>query len=365
MWRLSNRQPAPAGGAGNHRPAAEGSTPITSGGVASTIDLMGLGRQLAMPSLDGVPLEHRFSAGDQAAVALARTLLKLDVAEPGDWAIAGHDPTAYVLATVDRWIRRHGGHALRRRFDLSATLTGCLDEHSERKDANPDGSHLYLTVDPNQAGFVVLDPTLELLEGAHPRLPATFYALFASALNSWVRVYDYRDAQDRVSMLREWVEGEPDEEQYEIPDVESCLPTCMKRRPLSRRRLRELRPHLKGRQVRTLMHAVLKLAEISRGAKRPQLTEEMREELMDSNPPLPSLLAAFAESDAITGCFENDGENMMEVMPEPSLIIPLNAHETGSVRQAFHTFGVLCNTLAAASRLIDQMPGNERWVIEQ
>ena len=36
--------------------------------------------------------------------------------------------------------------------------------------------------------------------------------------------------------------------------------------------------------------------------------------------------------------------------------------ETESVREAFHVFGVACETIAAASRLIDLMPGNDKWV---
>jgi hypothetical protein len=56
---------------------------------------------------------------------------------------------------------------------------------------------------------------------------------------------------------------------------------------------------------------------------------------------------------------------MMEVTPEPSVIIPLNAHDRESVRHAFRTFGVLCKTLAASSKLIDMMPGNEQWVIKR
>jgi len=81
---------------------AEGNAPSPSAGVAAAVDLMGMGSQLVMPSLEGVPLEHRFSAGDQAAVALARTLLGLDIAKPEDWPIADHDPTAYGLAAADR-----------------------------------------------------------------------------------------------------------------------------------------------------------------------------------------------------------------------------------------------------------------------
>ncbi len=55
---------------------------------------------------------------------------------------------------------------------------------------------------------------------------------------------------------------------------------------------------------------------------------------------------------------------MMEVTPEPSVIVPFNAHQPESVRQAFRTFGVICDTLAAASHVIDLMPGTERWVIQ-
>ena len=365
MWRLSNSRPASARSAGNHRPAAEGGSPVASTRLASTHDLMGVSSQLAMPSLAGVPLEHRFAAGDRAAVALARTLLELDLASPHDWKVANHDPAAYVLLTMDRLIAAHGGDSIKRRFELRATLTSCLDEYSDRNEANPDGSRLYLTVDPERCGFLILNPTLKLLEEANPRLPATFYGLFAGALNKCVRVYDYTDARERVSMWREWVEGEPDAEQYEIPEVEKCIPLCMKRRPLSRERLRAARGRVERREARNLLQAVLELRDISEGATRPTLADDVREELCDTNPPLPTLLAVFAEGDAIEACFDDEGQTALEAEPEPSVIIPLNAHEPQSVRQAFHTFGMVCDTLAAASRIIDRMPGNERWVIER
>jgi hypothetical protein len=117
--------------------------------------------------------------------------------------------------------------------------------------------------------------------------------------------------------------------------------------------------------VAALLDALFELARVSGLAERPALTDEMREELCDTNPPLPSLLVVFAEGDLIEAAFDDEGQTAMEVTPEPSVIIPLNAHEPASVRQAFHTFGILCDTLAAASRIIDRMPGNERWVIQR
>jgi len=319
---------------------------------------MARGGQLAIPSLDGVSLHHRFSAGNRASIVLAQTLLELDLAAPEDWEVANRDPGAYVLVTLDRWIAAHGGSSIKRRFDLYVTLTSSLDEYGERNEDNPDGGRLYLTIDPSRSGFVILNPTLKLLEEANPRLPATFYGLFAGALNRWVRLYDYQEAQERVTMWREWMEGEADAEQYEIPDVEGCIPGCLRQRPLSRQRLQEVRAHVEGRKAQSLLKAVVELSTISQGAIRPELTDEMREELCDTNPPLPSLLAVFLEGDAIEACFDDEGQTALEVTPEPSVIIPLNAHQPESVRQAFDTLGVVCETLAAASRTIDRMPGN-------
>ena len=120
-------------------------------------------------------------------------------------------------------------------------------------------------------------------------------------------------------MLKDWIKGEPDEDQYEIPDVEGCIPACIKERPLSRRKLREVRAQLGTTQAGHLIDAVLDLADISGQAKRPELTEQMREELGDTNPPLPSLLAVFVEGDAVEGSFvtlSRESENLRWVCCE-------------------------------------------------
>jgi hypothetical protein len=361
MQRLSKSDTPLGGGAGNGGALAKRVAPVAGARLASTAELMGTGDRLVIPRLLGVPAEYLYSVGDSALIALARTLVELDLAAPGDWESAHRDPGAYVLRTIERGIAAHGGAAIRRRFDVYVTLSSYLDEYSDKNEENPDGSRLYLTVDPDRCGFVVLGPTLELLEKVHPQLPARFYCLFMRALNTWVRVY--MDAQERVTMLREWIEGEADEDQYEIPDVVGCIPTCMRRRPLSRRRMQELRGQVAKTEVGTLLDAVLDLVRVSGRATRPELTDEMREELCDTNPPLPSLLMVFAESDSVEACFDEEGQTMMEVMPEPSVIIPFSA-QPESVRQAFRTFGVVCDTLAAASRVMDLMPGTERWVIQ-
>jgi hypothetical protein len=315
---------------------------------------------ISLPSLGDLPVEHRFSADDREVIELAETLVQTDIAAPEDWERSGRDPTKYVLLTLERWIRDHGGPAIDRRFDLHLTLGDRLDEYSEKR--AQEGT-LYLIVDPKSAAFVLLNPTVELLEQAHPSLPTTFFTHFVGSLNRWVRVYDYRDAEERVEMLREWYEGEDNADQYEVPDVEGCTPKAIRERPLSLSSLKALVARFSGARVTALIIGLLELCGISKQAKRPRFTEDMGEQLMDSNPPLPCLLAAFSSGDAIVGCFDDESETALEVTPQPNAIIPLRLSDPLSVRQGFRMLGVLCRTLAAASQLIDLMPGNEDGLI--
>jgi hypothetical protein len=112
-----------------------------------------------------------------------------------------------------------------------------------------------------------------------------------------------------------------------------------------------------------LVEAVINLDRVSAQAKRPELGDDIGEQLSDCNPPLPCLLALFADADAIEASFTEEADGMLEATPEPNLIIPFDPTHPESVRDAFHVFGVACETIAAASHLIDFMPGNEKWVI--
>jgi len=315
---------------------------------------------VVLPRLDEIPIEHRFLGDDREAIALAEILVKSGIAVVEDWAKSGRDATKYLSLTLQRWAANHGGRAINRRFDLDITLSDRLVDYSDER--GPEGT-LYLMVVPDGAAFVLLKPVIELLETIHPRLPATFFLHFVGSLNPWVRVYDYRDAEERVEMLREWCEGEEDPEQYEVPDIEGCTPTCLKERPLSLQGLKGLSRKIRSGEAKALIRGLLELCRVSKQAKRPDVTEDMQEQLMDSNSPLPCLLAAFSSGDAVVGCFDDEAQAAMEATPHPNLIIPLKLSDPTSVRQGFRTLGVACETLAAASRLIDLIPGNEGGVI--
>ncbi|MGO8792504.1 MAG: hypothetical protein ACLQVL_34665 [Terriglobia bacterium] len=333
--------------------------------LASSGQLMAQGSGLVLPRLSAVPVVHRLVADDRLAVLLAKALLDLDIAVPGDWKKAEHDPTSFIRITLERWIRTHGGPAIRHRFLLSAVISNSPSDWAERDEIKPN--QLFLIVEPSEAtcACAAFGPTLKLLENVHPQLPATFFHLFVGALNRWLRVYDLRDAEERAETLREWAAQEPDADQYEVPDVNGSIPPCMRQAGLENSELAHVKDRINDSTARKLVDAVIALDGVSRGVERPEVDDAIGEQLSDCNPPLPCLLAVFVNGDAIAGCFDEEAQGMMEVEPEPNIIIPFDPTDTASVHRTFHTFGVACQTIAAASGIIDLMPGNDQWIISR
>lgn len=334
-------------------------TVVSPSRIGAAIELMAPGNGFVIPVLKGMPAEHNFTAGNRAFVALARTLLKLGLADPADWKLAHQDSASFVQVSLDRWVKAHGGETIDQRFELGLTLTNSLNCEWDEEELNPSGTQLFLTLGPASVGYVACGTTLRLLENIHPCLPVTFYRFFVGSLMRWIRVYDMGDAKHHVEMLREMIDGETGADEYEIPDLDGTVPESLGRRPLSRKGLRYWAKRVRNSSAKNILEQVLKLASLSEGAARPQLAGAAGEQMTDMNLPLPSLLAVFEKGDAIEACFDEESQTMLEYEPEPNVILPLNAHVPASVAGSFHSLGVVCDTLAAASQLIALMPGNE------
>jgi hypothetical protein len=287
-----------------------------------------------------MPIEQQIWQGEQAAARLAHSFLDAGIADPDDWNAAEHNPFHFLKAALERWLSNHGSAAIREQFSVDVLMSTSLDRYIDGDSGSDDISRVFIALEPDAAGYVILGPTLRLLESVHPRLPATFLDLFLGALNRWVRVYDRSDALDRVERLREWYEGDPEAGDIELPDIDRCLPACVKRK--------------------RLIALAMELDRVSSARKRPAIENETRELLMDCGEPVPALLAVFERSDPIEGCFDEDCQAMLEVTPEPNLIIPFNGQTREGVLGAFTVLGAACDTLSVASRLLAIMPGNER-----
>ena len=361
MPRMATRRRVSIEGAGTRTFAVStrgGSRRTSQMAATPTLKLLAPGAAgWAMPRLDGVAASHKVWRGDRVAAAIGDGMLRSGIATGETWALAEKDPFKFIQLSMNSFIDAHGGASIREGFRLNLTLGGTLNEYS-MGEREVGASELLLTVDPVESGYLVLGPTLRILEEQHPRLPATFFHLLSGALNRWVRVYDYRDALDHVERLMDWYSADPDSGEVEVPDVDGSIPAALRRKPLSTKALRRLLPSIAG-ETREWMERALETQRLSLRQNHPALTEAMQEDLGDCNAPLPSLLVVFSPRDNIEACFDAEAESMMEVSPEPNLIIPLNATDQDHLCHAFDVLGTACETLASASRLMAILPDSQ------
>src|SRR5262249_4452937 len=159
------------------------------------------GLHLTVPRLNGIAMRHQLAFGVQPAARLCHTLMEAGIAEANDWSHRDRNPLAFVEKTLHRWATDHGAAEIGTEFDLALGLVSDLDPYAEGRSTTGPIERMYLILEPETAGYLVLGPMLRRLDAVHARLPATFLHLFTGALNRWVRVYDYRDALERVEML--------------------------------------------------------------------------------------------------------------------------------------------------------------------
>ena len=251
MYRLETSEPHLLQCVGQPGGAAAECSSEGAAGVAAAYRLMGVGRQWTIPRLDGVPAEFRSFDGIEAAARLAQTLISTGLADPAQWPQVGRDPFRFIEQTLKERVAADGGPEIGMEFYLRLALVSDLYDGDQAGASD----EMFLVLEPDSAGYVVIGPTLRLLETVHPRLPATYYHRFTCALNRWIRIYDYRDAVERVDQMREWYEGDPEGDAVELPAVDAAIPDCLRRKcnPLSERFVGQLASSVRNQKARALL----------------------------------------------------------------------------------------------------------------
>jgi hypothetical protein len=322
--------------------------------------LIARGPSLGVPRLDRVALHHGSFGSDAAAARFARILIELGIANPHDWSGCSSDPARFIGRALDRFVRSHGEAENDGAFELSVTFSTDAHEWRESED-EPDGSHLFFYMEAYSCGFVNLGPALALCEKEDPRLPVTFARRFLNSMGRHFRVYDDRDAEEHISYLEENYDPTEDREALRtLPDRNSILPACMKRKPLGSRSFRAMLSGMKPEsRLARLLRAMLELERVSERIKLPEIPEPIRDLFCDCNPPVPVLLAIYQQGDAIEASFDDESQLMQEATPEPWPLIPFDGTDPKSTQQAFYCLGGVLDTLAAARRVLDLVPGWE------
>ncbi|MHB1698575.1 MAG: hypothetical protein ACYCSN_00325 [Acidobacteriaceae bacterium] len=254
------------------------------------------------------------------------------------WKQSGESALVFVKNAIMRAIGEERWNLLQRNVDYHFEISDVAER--EGFDELMEQGQLAVTVACGGSGYLKIGPAIEVLEAEEPGLGAAFYWTLTYALYRIMRVYNHDDALQYEERMKEYAEEDDEENkgQYEFPEVEKALPDCVRlslrkddHDRWNRRGRCLLRKHSNGRYGLWIKR-LRSLQQLSRISVRP--THSFIEQGNYDSPPLPSLLVAFKEQDAITACFDEEGQYMLEGSSEPAVGMAFHPQNPEEVRQA-------------------------------
>jgi hypothetical protein len=254
------------------------------------------------------------------------------------WKECGESVLVFAKHAIMRAIGEDRWDLLQRNVEYHLEISDVADR--EGFDEVMGDGQLAITVVCGGSGYLKIGPAIEALEAEPPGLGAAFYWTLTYALYRIMRVYNHDDALQYEERMQEYAEEDEEENkgQYEFPEVEKALPECIRlslhkenhdRWNLPARHL--LRKHGNSRYSLWIkrLRSLQRLSRI-----RVRSSRNFIEEGNYDSPPLPSLLVAFKERDAVTACFDEEGQYMLEGTSEPALGVAFHPQISEEVRQA-------------------------------
>ena len=273
----------------------------------------------ALPSLEGQPTTYSHEARGEMLYEFCAALVQAGIGTPEIWADCGGIAVKFAKLAIMNRIGIKNGDLLARNIEyyLQVSDVAAPDEPLEF-------GKLAVSISCGGCGYLKIGPAVESLEGEAEGLGAAFYWTLIQSLYRVMRIYDYGDAEKYEERLKECAEAEDEESrgQYEFPEVERALPECIRKtlkdRPdhwrLNNRRM--LTRHRNGRHKKWIEH-VLTIAKLARTTSYAQDRGEYSRYYDEG--PLPSLLFVFEDHDAISACFDEESQYMLEGSSEPAL----------------------------------------------
>jgi hypothetical protein len=274
---------------------------------------------VALPSLNGQPVNYSHEVNGEMLFELCAALVRMELGTPKLWSECGEDPLTFAQRAIVNRIGQGTLELLERNVEYHLEVTDVVGADS----AGLSTGQLAITIHCSGCGYLKIGPALRALESEEEGLGAAFYWTLIRSLYRVMRIYDHSDAQAYEENLIEYAqEDDPaNRDQYEFPEVEKALPDCIRGSlkhesehwRLDYRRL--LRRHRNGQYPNWIRHveAIAKLSRVKAGAS--QLADY---DGYYDGPPLPALLIAFEEHDAIAACFDEESQHMLEGSAEPA-----------------------------------------------
>lgn len=291
----------------------------------------------ALPALDSVPTAYSHEFRAELLYDLCAALVREGLAGPETWEKCEGSCIAFAQRAIMENIGGEQWNLLERNVEYHLSVSDVAERDGE--DGPLGEGRLGVTIECGGSGYLKIGPAIEALEEQAPGLGAAFYWTLTNSLYRLMRIYNHDDALQYEERMREYAQDyEESREQYEFPEVEKALPECIRstltrdnHRAFVRRAQRLLAAHRKGRFAAWIEH-LRKIDQLSR--IRLPVDSYFREDGGYDTIPLPSLLVAFKDHDAIVACFDEESQYMLEGSAEPTLGVVFSPQKPDEVKSA-------------------------------
>ena len=290
----------------------------------------------ALPVLDGVPTAYSHEFHAELIYDLCAALLREGLGKPETWQECGESAQVFAQRIIMEGVGEARWNLLKRNVEYHLTVSDVAERDGD--DALLENGRLALTIECSGAGFLKIGPALDVLEKEAEGLGAAFYWTLTYALYRVMRIYNHDDALQYEERMREYAEeDEENRNQYEFPEVEKALPACIQKtlECRSRASIGEARRLLLEHESGPCGSWIERLRRIERLSRISIQTDpNFREDGGYDSIPLPSLVVAFKDHDAVVACFDEEGQYMLEGSSEPTLGVIFAPQKPEEVKRA-------------------------------
>ena len=307
--------------------------PAASAGVATLAPAF----VQSLPTIDTVQTSYSHELRAELLYDLCAALVREGLGGPELWARCDGSSVVFAQRAVMEKIGEERWNLLNRNVEYHLSISDVAER--DGYDTLLGQGRLAVTIEASGAGYFKVGAAIAALEAEAVGLGAAFYWTLTHGLYRVMRIYNHDDAFEYEERMKEYAEeDEENREQYEFPDVEKALPECVQRtlkcddhRRYCRDAHRLLAQHKAGRFGSWIQHIekMVRLAHLRLGTD-PYFHEEGGYDSI----PLPCLVVAFNDHDAIVACFDEESNYMLEGSPEPSVGVVFSPQKPEEVRHA-------------------------------
>jgi DNA-binding transcriptional ArsR family regulator len=335
-------------------PAPDANGSASASGIATLAPAFGQ----ALPSLADVRSEYNHEVNAELIYELCAALVREGLGTTENWKKSGGNALAFAQHAMMGAIGPERCDLLQRNVEYHLEVSDQLSRAGS--DAELESGQLVVTVECGGSGYFRIGPALDALEAEAEGLGAAFYWALTFALYRVMWIYNHDNALMYEERMRDYA-AEDDAEnqgQYEFPEVEKALPECIRKTqkresPDWKAHDRDLLRRFRNGKFSSWFERLRRIQCLSRLPLK-QSREYLELGYYD-DPPLPSLLVTFKEHDAITACFDEEGQSMMEGTAEPTVCVVFSPRQPEQVRQAMRIVDRFIALNCELFRLIEEI----------